>query len=327
MSKQAERLTDEGVGVPTPYGFDHISIPTRDLALSKQFFIEVLGGTLTAEGAGSAQVEFGNFKIILAPQATGSTPPDAEYPHYAFTVGPDDFLGVKQRLEAYGVPTHDPWGRKNRPHALMYFRDPSGNEFEMFCPAGFTAMPLKLGSRAGGDYTINFSELCYRNLKAPAAKDKLPRVRPQGFNHMTLPVRDMHEGKRFWLTTLGGKVLLDLPDHITVVVGGAEVGMATTDHGWTAKDAEYPHYTFLVKSEDMAAQIESLQSYGVPTSEIWTRNGSDACLYFRDPSGNLWELYCERGFKGATRRGASAGGDYRPDVKALNYEAWKDPGQ
>ena len=48
-------------------------------------------------------------------------------------------------------------------------------------------------------------------------------------------------------------------------------------------------------------------------------------MYFRDPSGTLWELYCESGFKGVARRGVSAGGDYLPDVKALNYDTWKDP--
>ena len=70
---------------------------------------------------------------------------------------------------------------------------------------------------------------------------------------------------------------------------------------------------------------ERLESYGVPTSEVWSRNGIDAVMYFRDPSGTLWELYCESGFKGAVRRGVSAGGDYIPDVTALNYDTWKDP--
>ncbi len=326
MNTQIERMKDKGVNPHTPYGFSHIGIPTRDLALSKQFFIEVLGGNLTLDKPSFACVEFDTFRIELAPQAGGATPPDAEYPHYAFTVAAGDFMGIKQRLDAYGVPTHDPWGRKNRPHALMYFRDPSGNEFEMFCPSGFNAAPLKLGARAGGDYVIDFASLCYSSLQLPSNEAELPKVRPGGFNHMTLPVRDMYEGKRFWLATLGGKVALELPDHITVLVGGAEVGMATTTHGWTAADAEYPHYTFLVKPEDLVPLKGRLGTYGIPTSEIWTRNGADTAMYFRDPSGNLWELRCESGFEGAVRRGVSAGGDYAPNVKALNYEVWKDPG-
>ena len=39
---------------------------------------------------------------------------------------------------------------------------------------------------------------------------------------MTLPVRDMHEAKRFFVTALGGTVAFERPAHITVIVGGAK---------------------------------------------------------------------------------------------------------
>jgi catechol 2,3-dioxygenase-like lactoylglutathione lyase family enzyme len=328
MNTQAVHLENERSSQATPCGFSHIAIPSRDLAQSKQFFVEVLGGNLTVDGPALARVQFGNFGIVLAPQAGGATPADAEYPHYAFTVAPEDFMGIKQRLEAFGVPTHDPWGRQNRPHALMYFRDPSGNQFELFCPSGFNAVPLRLGHRAGGDYVIDFARLCYDALTTqPVDNAQLPNVQPKGYNHMTLPVRDMREAKRFFVSALGGTVAFERPEHITVVVGGGEIGLSSETRGWTAADAEYPHYTFLVQPEDLAALKRQIEGHGVPTSDIWSRNGSDAAIYFRDPSGNLWELYCERGFKGPLRQGVSAGGDYTPDVKALNYAAWKDPGQ
>ena len=142
---------------------------------------------------------------------------------------------------------------------------------------------------------------------------------------MTLPVRDMHEAKRFFVAALGGTVAFERPQHITVIVGGAEIGLSSESGGWTAADAEYPHYTLLVKSADMIPLRERVESYGVPTSDVWSRNGIDAVMYFRDPSGTLWELYCESGFSGAVRRGVSAGGDYIPDATALNYDTWKDP--
>jgi len=327
MSIQASQAEATPLSRPTPSGFSHISIPSRDLAQSKRFFVEVLGGELKMDRPDLAQVQVDTFKILLGAQAGGTTPPSSEYPHYAFTVLADDFMGVKGRLEAYGVPTHEPWGRKGRPNALMYFRDPSGNQFEMYCPGGFTAVPLRYGARAGGDYVIDFAALCYDRLKPPAANAELPRNLPGGFNHMTLPVRNMVEGKRFWVAVMGGKPVLELPDHITVELGGCPVGMADNRGGWTEPENEYPHYTFFVNPEDLLPLKESLAAYAVPTSEIWTRNGADAALYFRDPSGNLWELYCEDGFKGAPRRGLSAGGDYAPDVRALNYKTWKDPGK
>lgn len=327
MDSQAAQLHETRIEAPTPYGFSHIAIPSRDLNQSKQFFVDVLGGSLTVDEPALARVHFGKFAIVLAPQLGGATPANAEYPHYAFTVAPEDFMGIKQRLEAFGVPTHDPWGRMNRPHALMYFRDPSGNQFELFCPSGFNAVPLRLGSRAGGDYVIDFAALCYSKLQKPGTETNLPNVGPGGYNHMTLPVRDMHEAKRFFVTVLGGKVAFERPEHITVIVGGAEIGLSSEAGGWTAADAEYPHYTFFVKSEHLIPLKQRLENYGIPTSDVWSRNGIDAAMYFRDPSGTLWELYCESGFKGAVRRGVSADGDYMPNVTALNYGAWKDPGK
>ncbi len=326
MESQAAQLQEAKIAVPTPCGLSHIAIPSRDLDQSKQFFVDVLGGELTVDEPALVRIQFGNFGIVLAPQVGGATPAHAEYPHYAFTVAPEDFMGIKQRLDAFGVPTHDPWGRMNRPHALMYFRDPSGNEFELFCPSGFNAVPLRFGSRAGGDYVIDFAALCYSKLQKPAPGTDLPAVGPRGYNHMTLPVRDMHEAKRFFVAALGGTVAFERPQHITVIVGGAEIGLSSEAEGWTAADAEYPHYTLLVKSADMIPLKQRLETYAIPTSDLWSRNGSDTAMYLRDPSGTLWELYCESGFQGVVRRGVSAGGDYVPDVKTLNYDTWKDPG-
>jgi catechol 2,3-dioxygenase-like lactoylglutathione lyase family enzyme len=325
MDNLAAQSQETRIEVPTPCGLSHIAIPSRDINQSKQFFVDILGGKLTVDEPALARVQFGNFGIVLAPQAGGATPANAEYPHYAFTVAPEKFMDIKRRLEAFGVPTHDPWGRMNRTHALMYFRDPSGNQFELFCPSGFNAMPLRLGSRAGGDYVIDFAALCYSKLQMPAPETDIPQVGPEGYNHMTLPVRDMHEAKRFFVTVLGGSVAFERPAHITVIVGGAEIGLSSEAGGWTAADAEFPHYTFYVNSADLVPLKQRLHTYGIPTSDLWSRNGSDTAMYFRDPSGTLWELYCEGGCGGAVRQGVSAGGDFSPNVKTLNYSAWKDP--
>lgn len=328
MSTQESFSVDKNSPQATPSGFSHIAIPSRELAQSKNFFVDILGGRLSRDEPTLARVEFNNFAIVMGLQAGGATPANAEYPHYAFTVAPQDFMGIKQRLEAFGVPTHDPWGRQSRPHALMYFRDPSGNQFELFCPSGFNAVPLRLGHRAGGDYVIDFAALCYGALKPSRALNAaIPDVHPKEFNHMTLPVRDMHEAKRFFVAALGAKVAFERPAHITVVAGGAEIGLSPETGGWTAPDAAYPHYTFSARPDDLTPLRERLQAYAVATSEVWTRDGRDAAFFFRDPSGNLWEAYCEIGFRGNLLRGNSAGGNYTPDIVALNYDVWKDPGK
>jgi catechol 2,3-dioxygenase-like lactoylglutathione lyase family enzyme len=313
---------------PAPVRFSHISLPSRDLPRSKRFFTEVLGGELHEDGP-RAKIQFTNFAIELGPQEGGATAPYREHPHYAFTVPAADFAPLKRRLEAFGVPTHEPWTRAGSPCALMYFRDPSGNQFEMFCPGGETGLPLRIGHRAGGDYVIPFPSLVYDDLTpAPPESSGLPGVRALGFNHMTLPSKDLGAGKRFFTEIFGGQVTIDHPSHVTVVVGGAEVGMGgPLDGGWTAPDAEYPHYTFLIGPDDLVPLKERLESYGVPTHDIFTRNGTDAATYFRDPTGNLFELYCEHGFTGPVRRAPSAGGDDVINVQALCYDRWRDPGR
>lgn len=303
-----------------PYGFRGISVPVKDLGEAKQFYDGVLGGDLASDQGDFAEVKFGEFVIGLGQQDRGATPPEAEYPHYAFTVGPDEFLAAKRRLDACGIPTHEPWGRKHSPAALMYFRDPSGNQFELYCEEGFTALPLRIGARAGGDYVVPFGSLNYDSLpRAAAEAGAAPRSLAAGFNHMTLPVRAHHEGKRFLVNALGGTVKFERPDHITVYVGGAEFGQSPEKGGWTLPDAEFPHYTLLARAEDLLPIAQRVQSFDVPVSDVWSRNGADASIYLRDPSGNLIEVYCESGFIGSLGP--------RPDVRALNYDSWRDPGK
>jgi len=312
-----------GTRIPTAKALSRISLPTRDFAQSKRFFTEVLGGELQEDGP-TVKVRFTNFTIALGAQDGGATAPHREHPHYAFTVPAEMFVPLKRRMEAFGIPTHEPWTRTGSKCSLMYFRDPSGNQFEMFCPEGETGLRLRIGHRAGGDYVIPFPTLVYRELKEPTTAP--PKIDRLGYNHMTLPSKDLEQSKRFLTEVFGGEVVIDNPSHVTVVVGGAEIGNGKQpEGGWTEPDAEYPHYTLNVDPEDLLPLKERLEHYGVPTSEVYTRNGTDAAIYYRDPAGNLWELSCEHGYSGSARRTPSAGGDYRPDLKALCYERWNDP--
>src|SRR4029453_11262545 len=104
-----------------------------------------LGGE-AHEDDNSVRIQLGTFGVVLGPQETGATDPGREHPHYAFTVRAEDFRPLKERLEAFGVPTHEPWTRSGSTCSLMYFRDPSGNQFEMFCAQGDVGLPLRIGA-------------------------------------------------------------------------------------------------------------------------------------------------------------------------------------
>ena len=69
--------------------------------------------------------------------------------------------------------------------------------------------------------------------------------------------------------------------------------------------------------------VSWLRQNGVVTSEPWTRDGVKGLLYFRDPAGNLLELYCKNSKDAAHfARGVRQGGSYAVDFAALNY-AWQ----
>ena len=305
--------------------FSHICVPARDLEHSQRFFTEVLGGQLLEAGATTVRVHFGNLDIILGLQERGATEPDREYPHYAFTLTPELFLPLKRRLEAYGIPTHEPWTRSGFTHAIMYFRDPSGNQYEMYSDEGVPGIKLRVGHRAGGDYVVPFRQLVYQRLRdVPENPDAIPRIPLLEFNHMTIPSKDLGQDKRFFAAIFDGKVTLDLPVHVTILVGGFDVGYGgPTDGGWPNPADPYPRYGLEVPPDAMLLLKQRLTAFGIPTSEVWSSNGLDASIFFRDPSSNLWEITCPRGFVGSVRREAGAG----PDFAALGYTKWNDPGR
>jgi catechol 2,3-dioxygenase-like lactoylglutathione lyase family enzyme len=296
--------------------FSALYLPSSDIAASRAFYVDVLRADLISSDATSFRVRVGDFDIVVARQDGGGTPAGAEYPHYALTVTPEQYVGLKGRLDGYGVPTNQPWTRKGAAYALMYFRDPSGNQYELYSPEGGGSLPLRIGARAGGDYRIDFDALSYRNLTPPADRSALPAVRATGFNHMTVPVRDLAEGKRFFLEVVGSPLLFESRTHVQVVFGGAELGMAGQDRGYTAPDARFPRRRYTVDAVALRELKTRLESFGVPTHEPATSDGTDALMYFRDPSGNLFELFCPE--PDADLRNAAAG-RFEPavDVRAL----------
>lgn len=155
-----------------------------------------------------------------------------------------------------------------------------------------------------------------------AASERVSK--PAGFAHASIPVRDRQEAKRFFMDVLSGELVLDNPTFVEVRVGGVVFGFSEQTGGWTPPDAEFPHYAFFVEPDDMAPLKERLEAHGVKTHPIWTRNQREALMYFRDPSGNMFELYCPEGFKDVEKlpRAVSTGGDFTPPIASLSYD-WK----
>lgn len=156
------------------------------------------------------------------------------------------------------------------------------------------------------------------------AQHTASQPRPATLSHVSIPVRDRAEAKRFFVTVLGAEVTLDNPTFSEVTLAGTIIGLSEQKSGWPAPDAEYPHTAFEIAPDQFEPLKARLEAHGVTTHPIWTRHGIEALMYFKDPSGNLFELYCTEGFKGADDlpHAKGWGGDFRPPIAELGYD-WK----
>jgi len=147
------------------------------------------------------------------------------------------------------------------------------------------------------------------------------------FAHVSMPCRDLEEGKLFYGKVLGGEMRVETPTFASFRLSNVDVGIGNVGCTFLEPSTEYPHFAFFCGPEALLAMKAWLARCGIPSSNLWTRSGVEALMFFRDPSGNMIELYCERGFKGADKlpRGPARGHGTAVDVDALRYSSWKLP--
>jgi catechol 2,3-dioxygenase-like lactoylglutathione lyase family enzyme len=116
-----------------------------------------------------------------------------------------------------------------------------------------------------------------------------PTTQPRfsGMSHVSLPCRNLEEAKLFYSEVMGGEWVHEIAGFVEYRIADIIIGLSEQHDGWTG------------------------------------RRDRTALIYFRDPSGNLFELYCRKLKEASTfARGAKQGGSYALDFAALNYQ-WK----
>ncbi|HEX5606062.1 MAG TPA: VOC family protein [Candidatus Binatia bacterium] len=300
-------------------GLSHVSLACRDLVESKLFHSAVFGGELVHEIRGFVEYRIADVIFGLAEQNQGWTAPDHEYPHYAFYLDGANFERMIHWLDLYNVPNY-PYRRDAT--ALLYFRDPSGNLFELYCDTGYERIASLPAAPRRGGAPIDFRSLNY-HWSGNRAADSSGTQKPQfsGFAHASLYCRDLAQAKRFFTNVMSGELIHDVDSFAEARVAGVIIGITIRPGTTTSRDAEYPHYAFFVEPKDFLPMLAWLRQNGVNTSEPWTRDGVKGLVYFRDPAGNLFEMYCPKLSEAASFvRGKKQGGSYEIDFAALNYE-------
>lgn len=142
------------------------------------------------------------------------------------------------------------------------------------------------------------------------------------FDHITLPSRNAQESKRFWVGVLGAKVAIENPTFVEVQIGDIRIGFREKSP-LPEGDTEAPHFAFLVAADEIRPLKARLEQHGVRTQPLWTRSGGQAHMYFKDPSGNLFELISP-GFEGSQDlpRTPTDGGSFDVGLRALDYD-WR----
>ncbi len=120
-----------------------------------------------------------------------------------------------------------------------------------------------------------------------------------GFDHVSAPCRDLDEGIRFYRDVLGGELVVREAAFALFRIAGTRIGIGSAGCVFMTERAEYPHFAFNVGPAELVQMKAWLTACGVPSSSFWTRKGVETLMFFRDPSGNVIELFCDSGYDGA----------------------------
>jgi catechol 2,3-dioxygenase-like lactoylglutathione lyase family enzyme len=164
-------------------------------------------------------------------------------------------------------------------------------------------------------------------LADAAVKSKPVRPVLDAFDHASLPCRDLEEAIRFYRDVLGGEMTVKETYFAQFRLGGTRLGVGSAGTTFMTREAEYPHIAFTVGPEVLVQMKDWLAACGIPSSPFWTRRGIETLMFFKDPSGNVIELYCHGGYAGADRlpRGPARGHGAALDIDDISYDDWHLP--
>jgi catechol 2,3-dioxygenase-like lactoylglutathione lyase family enzyme len=109
-------------------GINHITLSIKDVEQSFAFYTQVLGFRPVARWPQGAYLLAGDLWVALVLDERVRAAGLPEYTHIAFTVAPEDFAALSERIGAAGAPI---WQQNRTEGDSLYFLDPNGHKLEI----------------------------------------------------------------------------------------------------------------------------------------------------------------------------------------------------
>jgi len=109
-------------------GLSHVTLSTTDLTRSLSFYVELLGLCLVARWPKGAYLSAGELWLALVVDEKTRRGPLPEYTHFAFSVPPDTFSEMAERIRLSGAEIFQ---ENSSEGPSVYFLDPDGHKLEI----------------------------------------------------------------------------------------------------------------------------------------------------------------------------------------------------
>jgi catechol 2,3-dioxygenase-like lactoylglutathione lyase family enzyme len=109
-------------------GVNHITLSVRDIEQSFQFYTAILGMKPLAKWPQGAYLLAGDMWLALVVDDHVRERPLPEYTHIAFTISPDEFPQMRQKIVQADTRL---WQENKTEGDSIYFLDPNGHKLEI----------------------------------------------------------------------------------------------------------------------------------------------------------------------------------------------------